>query len=440
MNRLFRLSFPLVLLASALAVGCGAPQAPPGKMQMPPPKVEVCTPIEQQVTDYEDFPGRIEAVNAVDIRARVTGYLLEAKFAEGTDVKQGDVLFEIDPRPYLAQLNQDQADLANKKAMVTKTEALLRRSLSLAGKVASSQEDIDNQKGDFEVAKAAVLQAEAKIQTSQLNLDWTKVTAPLSGRISRRYVDPGNLVKADDTVLTSIVSLDPVYAYFDIDERTTIRLQRLVREGVIQWSPGKSLPVLLGLPDEEGYPRYGEINFADNRLDSDTGTWRLRARFDNPDLALTPGMYVRMRANIGAPYRALLVPEKALGTDQGVKIVYVVTDAGTVQSRPVKEGKVYDGMRVIREGIKPGDKVVVTGLQRIRKDAPVDATLISPDKLVKGKPPAKPTEVKEANDTKQTKEARAQPETANAKPRGDPHPGKPQGKPHEERIGVAEGK
>lgn len=343
---------------------------------MPPPEVLVSLPVTREVTDYEDFPGRTEAVSSIEVRARVTGYLDKMNFREGAEVKQGEVLFEIDPRPYKAQQDQDAADLENRKAVVVKTEAAYKRSSSLLKSGASNQEDVENQRAEWDVAKAWVGQAEAKLRLSQLNLDWTRVTAPISGRISRRFVDPGNLIKADDTVLTTIVSLDPIYAYFDVDERTTLRLQKLVRDKKITWSVEQGLPVYLGLADETGFPHQGAVLFSDNRVDADTGTWRQRGVFKNADQALTPGLFVRIRLPIGNPYQATLVAEQALSTDQGQKYVYVLDDDNQVTYRRIKVGRVHDGMRVITEGVKPNEKVIVSGLQRVRQGIKVEPKVV----------------------------------------------------------------
>jgi RND family efflux transporter MFP subunit len=343
---------------------------------MPPPEVKVSLPLSREVTDYEDFPGRTEAVNSVEIRARVTGYLTKVHFKEGADVKEGDVLFEIDARSYEAELARAEGNVAQSEGHLKRLNSDFQRASNLLAKSAMGREDYDRIVGDRTEATGAVAVAKAARDLAALNLSYTKVLAPLSGRISRRWIDPGNLVKADDTPLTSIVSLDPIYAYFDVDERTTLRLQRLVREGKGQWALGEGLPVLLGLADEEGFPRRGTINFSENRVDPDTGTWRLRALFANPDRALNPGLFVRMRLPIGVPYKATLVSEQALSTDQGQKFVYVVDDANQVAYRRVKTGRLHDGLRVITEGLNPGEKVVVSGLQRVRQGIKVDPKVV----------------------------------------------------------------
>jgi RND family efflux transporter MFP subunit len=359
--------FLLLLCGPALA-GCGNSQAQPrAGAAPPPPEVLVGLPVSREVSDYEDFPGRTEAVTSVEVRARVTGYLDKVHFEEGADVKQGDLLFQIDPRPYEAELARAEANIVQSDGHLRRLDADFKRASSLYPKGAMGREDYDKIIGDRTEATGALGIAKAARDLANLNLSFTQVKAPLTGRISRRYIDPGNLVKADDTPLTSIVSLDPIYAYFDLDERTTLRLQRLIRERKIKWARGVGLPVLVGLADEEGFPRRGTINFADNHVDPDTGTWRLRGLFPNADLALSPGLFVRIRLPIGDPYRATLVAEEALGTDQGQKFLFVVDEAGKVARRRVKVGRLHDGLRVITEGLAPGEQVVVSGLQRVRE-------------------------------------------------------------------------
>jgi RND family efflux transporter MFP subunit len=362
----------------------------------------VSLPLTREVRDYEDFPGRTEAISSIDVRARVTGYLDKVNFKDGQDVREGDVLFEIDARPYQADLNRAEANLVQAQAHLTRLDADYRRATGLLPSKVLSREEFDKVSGDREEANAAVGVAKANRDLANLNLNFTKVRASISGRVSRRYIDPGNLVKADDTVLTSLVSLGSVYAYFDVDERTTLRLQELARTGKIKWSSDGSLPVLLRIVNEEGFPHEGKVNFADNRIDPDTGTWRLRGLFPNRRNMLSAGLYVHIRLPIGDPYRATLVSEQAIGTDQGQKYLYVVktvNDAEQVEYRRVIVGRLHEGLRVITEGLSAGEKVVVSGLQRIRPgsqikpkmvDMPVQNAKSEPQKL-KPDQPAKST-------------------------------------------------
>ncbi|HEV3084045.1 MAG TPA: efflux RND transporter periplasmic adaptor subunit [Gemmataceae bacterium] len=373
----------LCILCGALCAGCERGQA-----QLPPPpqtpEVKVSLPVTRQVTDYEDFPGRLDAVNAVEVRARVSGYLDKMHFTEGADVKKGDVLFEIDPRPYKAELARAEGNVAQSEGHLKRLEADYQRALTLYPKGAMGREDFDRTTGDRTEAVGALAVSRAARDMARLNMEFTKVLASQNGRISRRMIDPGNMVKADETPLTTIVSLDPIYAYFDLDERTTLRLQRLFRQDKIKWATDAGLPVLLGLADEDAFPRQGTINFADNRVDADTGTWRLRGLFKNADHALSPGMFVRIRLPVGTPYQATLISEQAISSDQGRKYVYVVDKSDKVESRPIKIGRLHDGLRVITSGLKTDDRVVVSGLQRVRPgmevnpgDDPVPMPIVS---------------------------------------------------------------
>jgi RND family efflux transporter MFP subunit len=366
----------LGVLAAVLAAGCG--QAQQGAKATKPIEVIVTKPILDEVTDYQDFTGRLTAVKTVEIRARVTGYVKEVPFKEGDLVKEGDLLFQIDARPYKAQLDQDEADLVNKKAVVIQKEALYRRTENLVIKRAASPEDYDIQHGDYKVAKAGVGQAEAKLEASRLNLDWTRVTAPISGRISRRYVDPGNLVNADSTLLTTIVTENPVYAYFDVDERTYLDLLDTVSPGLTTWLSGLQFPVLMRLANEEEFTRAGTVDFIDNQVSATTGTIRMRGVFQNPKGYLKAGLFTRIRLPIGAPYKALLVPDEALQSDQGRKYVYVVNDKNEVAYRKVKFGQALQGLRVIKEGVAAGERVIINGMQRVRPGSHVVVQMQAP--------------------------------------------------------------
>jgi RND family efflux transporter MFP subunit len=387
-----------VLFAALLLVGCSHAPAPKEKIV----EVVVTTPITDTVIEYEDFTGRMDAFRTVDIRARVTGYVDEAPFVEGQTIKKDEVLFRIDPRIYRAQYDQAVADLANRKAMATKMEALYRRTIELVRTKASSLEDVENQKGDWEIARAAILQAEARVRETKQNLDFCEVTAPIGGRISRRYIDPGNLVKADDTKLTTVVADDPVYAYFDVDERTYLDL---VGESTSATPSGhlkeKKIPVQMRLANAEEYTHTGYVDFLDNRLNGNTGTIRMRGVFANPRDTLKAGLFVRIRLPVGRPHQALLVPDEALQSDQGRKFVYVVKsvsdnkDDGSQQARDVVEyrlvtiGQAVKGLREIKEakrdadgkvveGLGKGERVIISGMQRVRPQAQVHATMQEP--------------------------------------------------------------
>ena len=339
---------------------------------MGPAEVQVSHPVSGEVTDYVDFPGRIEAVNSVEVRARVTGYLEKVYFKEGADVAQGDLLFEIDARPYEAELARAEGAVIQSEGRLTRLNGDFERATALQAKGALSKEEFSRITGDRTEAQGALKVNEAARDLAKLNLEFTQVRASLSGRISRRTIDPGNLVKADDTSVTTIVSLDPVYAYFDLDERTMLHLKRLIREKKINWSLDAGLTVWMGLADEVGFPRKGFINFADNRIDADTGTWRLRGRFENPDNSLPPGLFVRIRLPFGPPHPATLIAEEALGTDQGQKYVYVIGADKKAEYRRIKVGKLHNGLREVTEGLTTEDRIVVNGLQRVRPGIEVE--------------------------------------------------------------------
>ncbi len=362
----------LVLLAGI--GGCLQPQQPQAAAAPKPPEVVFVTlPTSGEITDYEDFTGRTVAIKTIDIRARVTGYLDKVNFKdmEGRDVEKGSVLFEIDPRPYEAEVARAKASLLQAQAHLKRLELDYVRAEKLVGNKSISHEQFDQVSGDRAEGAAAVEMVRANIELAQLNLNYTKVRAPISGRISRTQLDPGNLVRADDTILTTIVAVDPIYAYFEVDERTLLRIRRNTEEGRTKSADSRAVPVMMGLADEEGFPHEGTINFVENRVDPSTGTLQIRGVFKNSDHLLTPGLFVRVRLPLGQPYHALLVSEESLGTDQGQKFVYVIGDDNKAQYRRVQVGKLQQAQRVILKGLSEGERVVVSGLQRIRPGAAV---------------------------------------------------------------------
>ena len=371
-----------VLLALLGLAGCNQAPAntPPPK---PPPVVEVAEPILREVTDYEEgLVGQTAAVQMVEVRARVNGYLEKVNFNDGDEVKEGAVLFEIDPRPYDAEVARTQAAIGLSEARSRRLEADLKRAKSLVARQAIGREEFDKIVGDYAEAGASVGIAKANNDLAWLNRGFAKVAAPISGRLSRRMVDPGNLVRADETILTSIVSLDPMYVYFDVDERTLLRIRRLIAEGKIKSRTQAEIPIFAALADEQGFPHKGIIDFSENRVDPNTGTLRIRAVIANPlPRVFSPGLFMRVRLPVGAPHQSLLVAEQALGTDQGRKFLYVVKPGkdkdgkavpNTAEYRPVSVGALHDGLRVVTEGLEPGEKVIVSGLQRLRPGIAVD--------------------------------------------------------------------
>ncbi len=377
----FRISSVIVLALWLGPAGCArAPSTAPASAPTP---VSVSYPVEREITKYADFTGRLEAVYSVEIRARVSGYLDRVYFKDGGEVTEGASLFEIDPRPYKVELDRAEGSVAQLEARRNRLEADKHRAVQLSNRAAISREEFDRITGDYNEASAGLQVARANHDMARLNLGFTKVRAPIGGLLSRRLVDPGNMVQADTTALTTIVSLDPMYLYFDIDERTVLKLRVLVREGKLpSREEGAVVPILAALADEEGFPHKGVINFSDNKVNPKTGTLRVRGVIENPVVKgksfrqLSPGLFARVRLPLSEPHRALLVSERAIDTDQGQKILYVVDDKNMVDSRPVRLGKIHDGLRAIEDGLKAGERVIVVGLQQVRPGAVVEPKLV----------------------------------------------------------------
>lgn len=352
-----------LLVSHTLSRASAADPATRAAAAPPPPTVTVAPVEEKLVTEYDELTGHVDAVETVELRARVSGHLEEVHFQAGQIVKRGDVLFTIDPRWYQAQY-----DLARARADVAERESKRAERL-LAAKAISSEE------ADARRAQAA--ESRATFELARLDLDHTQVRAPIAGRVSRALVTPGNLVSGSPgsaTVLTTIVSVGPAYVYADLDESTLLRFSRLAREGHLPLENGH-IPVELELADESGFPRRGYIESSDNRLDPATGSLVLRMLFPNADQALVPGLFARVRIPVSAPEHALLVSERAIGTDQSQKFVLALGEHDTVVYRTVKLGAVIDGKRVVSRGLSPGDRIVVNGLQRVRPGMTVSPVL-----------------------------------------------------------------
>ncbi|HEX3999885.1 MAG TPA: efflux RND transporter periplasmic adaptor subunit [Pirellulales bacterium] len=389
-----------LLLPLAGLVGCERAQSQDIAAKPKPPEVFFALPEVHQVTDHEDFTGFTQAIRTVQIRARVSGYLDKVNFVEGAMVHEGDVLCEVDPRPYQAAYDSAVGQVHLTEAALKQAKADNARAKGLAGTPgAISQQDRDKYEATEEQGMAQIETSKANMATAKLNLAFTKVVAPFSGRISARMVDPGNLVIADTTPLTTIVTEDPIYAYFFVDEHTLLRVRRLNERNKVKSMQDTRPEVQLGLTDETDFPHKGKIDFEDNQVDQQTGTLRLRGIFPNADRLLSPGLFVRIRLPIGEPHDALVVPEEALGTDQGQKFLYVIDDHDVAQYRKVEVGQAYgEGMQVIAEGLNPGERVVVNGLQRVRagnpvtpKPAPAKAEAAHSTSLTGGAaPPAEP--------------------------------------------------
>ncbi len=371
-------STPPSRCSSALASPWPAAARPPADEAPPPPAVTVSRPLEAEVTDYNHFTGRTDAVESVQVRAHVWGYLDKINFTEGAEVNKGDVLFKIDPRTYDAALAQAEANLKQAEARRNSMADVYAR--DRASPAATPQATATLDQGNLAEAEAAVGSALAARDAAQLNVTYTDVVAPIGGRVSRALVTVGNLVQSGEmggTVLTSIVSLDPMYAYFDMDDLTFLRVGRSAREGKAAASADALPPVsMLGLADEEGFPHAGRIDFMDNQVDPGTGTMKARGVFPNKDRVLTPGLFARIRVPVGDAHKAVLVTDRAIDTDQGEKVVYVVDKDNVVDKRPVRLGGLHDGLREIESGVKPGEQVIVDGLQRVRGGIKVEPKLV----------------------------------------------------------------
>ncbi|HNB80246.1 MAG TPA: efflux RND transporter periplasmic adaptor subunit [Rhodocyclaceae bacterium] len=381
-----------LLTASAmLLAACSRGEAnnPPGPP--PPPPVSVAPAVERQITDWNEFSGRLVAVEQVELRSRVSGYLRSIHFRPGQLVRKGDLLFQVDPRPFEAALARAEASLASARTRAELARTELARAERLVAERAIAQRDVDERAAAKRDLDASILAAEAAVKTARLDLEYASIRAPISGRISKEEVTVGNLIQGDGpspTLLTSLVSVDPIYAEFEGDEQIYLKYMQMARSGERPSSRSARNPVLLGLANEQGFPRRGYMVFLDNRIDPKSGTIRARAEFDNKDGALTPGLFARVRLLGGDSYKAVMTPERAIGTDQSKRFVLVVGADGIAQFREVKLGALVDGMRVVRDGLKPGELVVVNGLQRVRPGAPVTPEKMEVDE--NGMPIAKP--------------------------------------------------
>ncbi len=359
-------------MALLLLAGCGKKEEAAAP---PPPPVTVANPTKKVTTDWDEFTGRFDAIEQVQIRARVTGFVTKVAFTDGAVVKAGDLLYEIDPRQYQAAAEQAQGQLDDAKAKVVLAEKELERATTLIKTQAISENIVDQRSQAIAAAQAATLQAEGALKQAQLNVEYTKVVAPIAGRVSRHLGTVGNLVQGSEsgaTLLTSIVSLSPIYVYFDTDEATYVRNSKLWFEGKRPSSRDTPNPVQITLVGETKPSHEGKMDFLDNRLDVGTGTLRGRAIVDNKDLSILPGQVARVRVIASGEYEALLISDAAVANDQSRKIVMVVKADDTVEARPADTRAAGDGgLRVIRKGLKPDDRVIVDGIQRARVGAKV---------------------------------------------------------------------
>lgn len=352
----------LSALVAAVIAACSS-QAAPGEGAAPPaPEVSVATVLSKQVRQWDDFTGRVSAVETVDLRPRVSGYVERVAYKEGQEVKKGDLLFVIDQRRYRAELARAQANLerARSEARLAQTQDV--RAATLLEAKAISREEFDTRKAATAQGNAGVNAAEAAVQSAQLDLQFTQVRSPIDGRAGRAMVTIGNLAQADSTLLTTVVSLDPVHVYFESDEQTYLRYNQLARDGE---RADAGNPVRIGLANEQGYPHQGKLDFTDNQVDSTTGTIRARAVVANPDRVFTPGLFARVQIEGSAQFKAMLIDDKAVLTDQDRKYVYVLGPQNKAVRKDVVLGRMVDGLRVVNSGLAPTDKVVVHGVQKI---------------------------------------------------------------------------
>ncbi|WP_460115173.1 multidrug efflux RND transporter periplasmic adaptor subunit MexE [Pseudomonas sp. H2_D02] len=364
-HSLSKLRFPLALLAVLVISACG--KTPETAASMPAAKVSVAKVLEQPVNEWDEFTGRLEAPETVEIRPRVSGQIDEVAFTEGALVKKGDLLFQIDPRPFQAEVRRLEAQLAQARATATRSENEAQRGERLRLSNAISAELADSRTTSAQEARAAVAGIQAQLDLAKLNLSFTRVTSPINGRVSRAEITAGNLVTADVTPLTSVVSTDKVYAYFDADERVFLKYTQLARQG----QRGQATPVYMGLSNEEGNPHLGQMNFVDNQVNPQTGTIRGRAVFDNKDGAYTPGLYARLKLVGSGTYSAVLINDEAVGTDLGKKFVLVMDAENKPAYRAVELGPKIEGLRIVRNGLNKDDTIIVKGLQRARPGSPV---------------------------------------------------------------------
>lgn len=361
----------LFLALPGLLLLGGCHKAPPPSAP-PPPTVTVAKPVAKKIVEHGEYTGRMAAIENVSVRPRVSGYIVQIPFKEGNIVKKDDLLYVIDPRPYQAALDQSAGQLKQAQAQQELNNRNFARAETLNATKVSSKEEFDQAATNRNQADAAVATAQAAVDAAKLNLEFTQVKSPIAGRISRQLVTVGNLVSTDTTVLTNIVSVDPIYAYADVDERTVIAYQKLIDEGKVKDAREQSVAVAVAVAGEQGFPHKGVIDFVDNQINAATGTLSIRGIFPNADGNLLPGMFVRMQIPTSGEIDGLLITDRAVGSDQGQKFVYVL-NGDKAERRPVTLGPVIDGLRVVRQGLKLDDQVVIDGLMKIQPDAPVKA-------------------------------------------------------------------
>ncbi|MDY7560352.1 efflux RND transporter periplasmic adaptor subunit [Pseudomonas sp. 10B1] len=403
------LRYPIAALALVMISACGQ-HGPAAAAAPAAAKVTVAKVLEQPVNEWDEFTGRLEAPETVEIRPRVSGQIDQVSFTDGALVKKGETLYQIDPRPFLSEVHRLEAQLAQARATLIRTGNEAQRGQRLLSSNAISAELADTRNTSAQEAKAGVDAIQAQLDLARLNLSFTRVTSPISGRVSRAEITAGNIVTADVTALTSVVSTDKVYAYFDADERVFLKYKELARKG----KRGQATPVFLGLSNEEGNTHQGTMNFVDNQVNPKTGTIRGRAVFDNADGQFTPGLYARLKLVGSGTYSAVLISDEAVGTDLGKKFVLVVGADNKPAYRSVELGPKLEGLRIVRSGLTKDDTIVVKGLQRVRPGTLVDPEVTQMASAETLAALAKQREALEASNVQQAAAKLA----SNASPRG----------------------
>jgi multidrug efflux system membrane fusion protein len=372
-----------LMVVMVLAACDSSPQAAPAAP--PPPPVSVAAALEKQIVETDEFPGRIEALATVEVRARINGYIQSVNFKPGAEVHKGDLLFVIDPRPLEAEVARAEATLANTRAQLDLARTELARSERLLAEQATSKREYDDAAAKVHQFDAQIRANQAAVDATRLNLAYTRVTAPISGRVGKDEITVGNLVQGEgpnSPLLTTVVSSNPIYASFEADENAFLKYVGKARGG--------ALTVAVGLADEQGFPHSGKLNFVDNRIDPQSGTVRMRAILDNNERRFTPGLFARIKlGDAGTPRKAVLVADRAIGTDQSKRFVLVVNGDNKAQYREVRIGRLVDGLRIVEDGLKPGEVIVVNGLQRVRPGAPVTPQTVAMEARAEPSQPAR---------------------------------------------------
>ncbi len=364
-------SFSVAVLGSLCLTlaGCKKQAAAPPP---PPPSVTAASPVAKKIVEHSEYTGRLAAIENVEVRPRVSGYIDKIAFKDGALVKKGDLLFVIDPRPYQAALDQAAGQLKQAQAQKELSDRNFARAQTLQATKVSSKEEFDTAATARNQGDAQTASAQAAVDAAKLNLDFTRIISPIDGRVSREQVTVGNLVTTDVTVLTNIVSVDPIYAYADVDERTVIAYQQLINEGKVTNARDNTIQVAIALAGEQGFPHQGSIDFVDNQINAATGTLSIRGQFANQDNTLLGGMFIRMQIPTSPEKDALLITDRAVASDQGQKFVYVLA-GDKVDQRPVTLGPLIDGLRVVVAGLKPDDRVIINGIMKVRPGSAVKA-------------------------------------------------------------------